>query len=302
MDRGLTLSGVGPLDGYSRGMSSAPPVEPSAVLAISSHVAVGHVGNAAAGPALERMGHPVWRVDTVSFSNHPGHVEGFTGRVRPADEVDTLLRGIAHLTGWQGCGGVYTGYMGEAETPTTIAGYLDAAKTACPNLRVLCDPVIGDHGRVFVRDGVADGILSHLIPRADIITPNAFELSLLSGLPTDTVEQAGAAAVAARALGPGLVVATGVADPESGADRLAIVMASEDGVDVIRQTRHDRPFFGTGDLFSGLFLGHLMATGVPGEALRRAAAGLAVATEATLQADKVDLDLIPNLDRIVSAR
>lgn len=287
-------------------MSANPQVEPSAVLAISSHVAVGHVGNAAAGPALERMGHPVWRVDTVSFSNHPGHVEGFTGRVRPADEVDTLLRGIAQLTGWQGCGGVYTGYMGEAETPATIAAYLDAAQDAAqdarPNLRVLCDPVIGDHGRVFVRDGVADGILSHLIPRADIITPNAFELSLLSGLPTDTVEQAGEAARAARALGPGIVVATGVADPEGGTDRLAIVMATEDGIEVVRQTRHDRPFFGTGDLFSGLFLGHLMATGLPGEALRRAAAGLAVATEATLQAGKVDLDLIPNLDRIVTAR
>jgi pyridoxine kinase len=283
-------------------MSAHFPDEPSAVLAISSHVAVGHVGNAAAGPALERMGHPVWRVDTVSFSNHPGHVEGFTGRVRPADEVDTLLRGIAQLTGWQGCGGVYTGYMGEAETPAAIASHLDAAKTACPHLRVLCDPVIGDHGRVFVRDGVAEGILSHLIPRADIITPNAFELSLLTGLPTDTVEQAGAAAMAARALGPEIVVATGIADPDDGGGKLAIVMATEDGMEVVRQIRHDRPFFGTGDLFSGLFLGHMMATGEPGLALRRAAAGLAVATEVTLQADRVDLDLIPNLDRIVSAR
>ncbi len=51
------------------------------ILALSSHVAVGHVGNAAAVPALERRGHEVWRVDTVSVSTHPGHTK-HTGSVR----------------------------------------------------------------------------------------------------------------------------------------------------------------------------------------------------------------------------
>lgn len=281
--------------------SSSPDLP--AVLAISSHVAVGHVGNAAASPALERMGFEVWRVDTVTFSNHPGHREGFTGRVTPSGEIGDLLTGIGRLTGWIGCGGVYTGYMGDGGTPAALAPHLDAARAASPDLVVLCDPVIGDHGRVFVRDGVEDGIRQLLLPRADVITPNAFELSRIAEADVTDLDSAAAAAKTARdrlrAGGARIVVGTGIPVSET---EIGLVMAWEGEPVVIRQCRHDRPFFGTGDLFSGLFLGHLLGTRNPEPALHRAASGLRVATEVTEAADLIDLDLIRNLDAIASAR
>ena len=235
-------------------------VAPMPVLALSSHVAVGHAGNSAACPALERLGFPVWRIDTTLLSNHPGHSEGFRGRMTAPEDIDQVLLGIDILTGWHGCVGAYTGYMGEGGTPAVVASHLDAARAANPDMLVLTDPVIGDHGRIFVRDGVEAGIRDRLLPRADVITPNAFELSRLSGNAVTDVESASKACEAARAMlraaGPQIVVATGV--PTGDAKSLALVMAAGDTVQVVRQTRHDRPFFGTGDLFAGLFLSHLL--------------------------------------------
>ena len=43
------------------------------ILSIQSHVAYGHVGNAAAAFPLQRLGIEVWQVHTVQFSNHTGY-------------------------------------------------------------------------------------------------------------------------------------------------------------------------------------------------------------------------------------
>lgn len=266
------------------------------ILAVSSHVAVGHVGNAAAVPALERLGHPVWRVDTVSFSNHPGHGH-HTGTVRPEPEIRDLLKGIGQHTGWRGCAGIYSGYLGEAAGAQAIADAVDAARSVEPDLVYVCDPVIGDNGRVFVREGVEKALRDRLVPRANAITPNAFELQRLSGHRVEGVQDAQAAAVAILEWGPDIVVGTGIPD----GDDLAIVLVTVEANHVIRTPRRDRAFFGTGDLFSALFLAHYLDGRDPQRALARSVAGLDVATAITQAAGTVDLALIPNLDAIVHA-
>ena len=278
-------------------LAGAAIVRPMPILAVSSHVAVGHVGNTAAAPALERLGHPVWRVDTVGFSNHPGHGH-HAGTVRPDHEVRDLLQGVGRLTGWQGCHGVYSGYLGEAGSGWAVADAVDAARAVESGLVYLCDPVIGDHGRVFVRDGVEKAIRERLVPRATIITPNAFELERLSGHRVETVDDARAAAVTLLEWGPDIVIGTGIPD---GDDRLAIVMVTVEGEAVVRTRRRRRAFFGTGDLFAGLYLAHYLDGRDPYRAMRRSVAGLDVATAATEAAGTVDLDLIPHLDAIVRA-
>ena len=50
------------------------------ILSIQSHVAYGHVGNAAATFPLQRMGVEVWPIHTVQFSNHTGY-GSWKGRV-----------------------------------------------------------------------------------------------------------------------------------------------------------------------------------------------------------------------------
>ena len=267
------------------------------ILALSSHVAVGHVGNSAAVPTLERRGHDVWRVDTVAFSNHPGHHK-FSGKIRDGHEIAELFRGIGNHTSWRGLEGVYSGYLGEAITGRALDRVFDRIVEENPEVVYLCDPVIGDHGRVFVREGIETMFRDHLVPRATVITPNAFELALLSGHRVETVQHAHDAAVTLLEWGPEVVVATGVPD----GDHLAVIAVTATENLIARSPWHDRPFFGTGDLFAALFLSHYLETRSARSALAATVAGLEVATAATVAAGSVDLALIPTLDAIVTAK
>lgn len=263
------------------------------ILAISSHVAVGHVGNAAAVPAMERLGHTVWRVDTVSLSNHPGH-GAFTGSFRSPGELESLLQGIESHTGWQNLDGIYTGYMGDAGNPEMIAGFLKAARTAKPDHLYLLDPVMGDHGKSFVKEGVEEAIKNQLLPLANIITPNLYELSRLSGKPVETLDQMVEAAQSLLSHHLRSIVVTGIEEQET----IASLLVEAEAAFVARVPKLDRNFFGTGDLLAGLLLSHFLKKGDSVEALSKSLAALDHATNTTVAAGKIDLALIPALARI----
>ena len=131
------------------------------ILSIQSSVVYGHVGNSVAALPLMRLGHEVWRLDTVAFSNHPGH-GGFSGRVVPPAEIAELLRGLKALGVLADCRAVLSGYLGEAGTAAVVADAVSSAKSANPKAIYLLDPVIGDGGRVFVRPGVPEAIVARL--------------------------------------------------------------------------------------------------------------------------------------------
>ncbi|MBM3523197.1 MAG: pyridoxal kinase, partial [Alphaproteobacteria bacterium] len=141
------------------------------VLSVQSGVVYGHVGNSTAQFCLQRLGHEVWRIDTVRFSNHPGH-GGMVGAVTDAAEITTLVDGLA-ARGWlAGCDAVLSGYLGAAAQGPVL---LDVVRRVCeanPAARWLLDPVIGDDGRIFVKPGIPEFMRDQAVPRADILTPN----------------------------------------------------------------------------------------------------------------------------------
>ena len=67
------------------------------ILSIQSHVAYGHVGNAAAVFVLQRLGAEVWPLHTVQYSNHKGYGD-WTGRDFSAAHITALVRGLAART------------------------------------------------------------------------------------------------------------------------------------------------------------------------------------------------------------
>src|SRR5512140_59856 len=113
------------------------------LLSIQSHVAYGHVGNDAAVFPLQRLGHEVWPIHTVQFSNHTGYGD-WRGQVFEAGLIRELIAGIAQRGVLDECDGVLSGYMGSAETAEAILNAVVAAKEANPAARYCCDPVIGD--------------------------------------------------------------------------------------------------------------------------------------------------------------
>ncbi|MBT6138912.1 MAG: pyridoxal kinase [Rhodospirillaceae bacterium] len=278
------------------------------VLSIQSGVAVGHVGNSAATPALQRLGHAVWRVDTVSFSNHPAH-GAFTGRVHPADEVGRVIEGIGALTGWVGCSGVLSGYLGAAGTAAEVARAVDAVKVVEPQSIYCCDPVIGDDGRVFVAEGVGEAIATELIGRADILTPNLFELAWLVGrdlaagdiaagdIAADNIPSILSAASELRQRGAGSVVVTGI---EAG-DRISTIVLDADGAWQVSARRFEHKLYGAGDLFAALLVGWRLKLGDLPSAVVRAVAGMEIIAEATSNAGGGELALLANLGHLADA-
>jgi pyridoxine kinase len=226
------------------------------ILSIQSHVAYGHVGNAAAEPALHALGHQVWPIHTVSLSNHPGH-GGWRGRFAAPEEVTEILRGLEERGFLAKCDALLGGYLGD---PAMGPALLDAAarvKHANPDALFCCDPVMGDLASgFFVPPGIPEFFRGEVPGRADIMIPNAFELAYLAGIDIDETDALRAGAEALRARGPGIVIATGGRGTDGEVTTLILDPA---GVWRLRSPWiANAPANGAGDLFAAIFLGRYL--------------------------------------------
>lgn len=254
-----------------------------AVLSIQSHVAYGHVGNSSAVFPLQRLGIEVWPVHTVQFSNHTGYGE-WTGRVFDGPAIEEVVQGIADRGVLGTCSAVLSGYLGSADIGHAVVQTVDRVRAANPDAVYCCDPVIGDVGRgVFVRPGIAEFMRDVAVPAADVVTPNHYELDLLSGTTTGSIASVTDAIAAVQALGPRVVLTTSLVAEDTPADAVDL-LASADGRHYrVRTPRLDVSVNGAGDAIAALFLAHWLDTRSAGEALGRAAAsvfGLLARTEA----------------------
>jgi pyridoxine kinase len=254
-----------------------------AVLSIQSHVAYGHVGNSSAVFPLQRLGIEVWPVHTVQFSNHTGYGE-WTGRVFDGPAIEEVVQGIADRGVLGRCDAVLSGYLGSADIGHAVVQTVGKVRAANADAVYCCDPVIGDVGRgVFVRPGIEEFMREVAVPAADVVTPNHFELDLLSGTTTGSVASVKEAVAAVQALGPRVVLTTSLVAEDTPEDAVDLV-ASEGG----RHHRVRTPLLevsvnGAGDAIAALFLAHWLETRSAPEALGRATAsvfGLLARTEA----------------------
>lgn len=281
-------------------MAAAAPL----VLSIQSHVAFGHVGNAAAVLPLQLLGIQPVVVNTVQFSNHTGYGE-FKGQVFPASHVGEVLDGLRGRGILQRCVAVLSGYLGDADTGEQILAAVAEIRRSQPEMCYLCDPVIGDTGRgVFVRPGIPDFLRDRAVPAATVITPNHFEFAYLHGAPVRTVD---AAIAAARAMlgtparpGPRIIVITSFTD---GADDGALLTLGIDAVGAWAVSTPRVPLDplpnGMGDVFSALLLGHLLQGMAFPDALSETVSALYALVARTVQGDR-DLPLVAAREQLVA--
>jgi len=226
------------------------------IVTISSQVVYGHVGNCAAVPALQALGFEVLALPTVLLAHHPGH-RSPRGRTLPVDEVAALLEGLDEVGVLARASALLTGYLGLPGVATVAADAVARLRRHRPGALYLCDPVIGDNGRVYVRDGVEQAIRERLLPLADVVTPNHFELERLSGRSVSTFEQAVTAARGLLAHGPRVVVVTTLQHDRSVADQVETLAVTADAVWVATGPRLERVPHGGGDLLAAILLGQL---------------------------------------------
>jgi pyridoxine kinase len=270
------------------------------VLSIQSHVAYGHVGNAAATFPMQRLGVEVWPVHTVPFSNHTGY-GAWTGRVFDGAAIAELVEGIAARGALARCDGVLSGYMGAPDIGAAILSAVARVRAANPAALYCCDPVIGDVGRgVFVRPGIPEFMRERAVPAAEIVTPNQFELDYLSGAATGTLDGAKAAVAAVQGLGPRVVLVTSLHTEETPADAIDLLAGEGGEFWRVRTPKLSLAVNGAGDAIAALFLVHYARTRSAAEALSEAAASIYGLLRRTEEAGSREILLVAAQDEFVS--
>ncbi|MCD4533841.1 pyridoxal kinase PdxY [Nocardioides sp. cx-169] len=268
------------------------------ILSIQSSVAYGHVGNSAAVFPLQRLGHEVWPVITVHFSNHTGYGAWRGPLLAPAD-VAEVIAGIGDRGVLGKADAVLSGYQGDPAMGQVILDAVATVKSANADAVYCCDPVMGDVGRgMFVKPGIPEFLRDTVVPTADIITPNHFELDFLAGTSTTTLEEVLAAVDVVRDRGPRDVLVTSVLHAGSDPDSLDVVAVSDAGAWVVTTPLLPITPNGCGDVTAALYLAHLRTTGSPALALGRTTSSVFAILEATLAAGTREIQLVAAQDAI----
>ena len=270
------------------------------ILSIQSHVVYGHVGNSAAVFPLQRIGCEVWPIHTVQFSNHTGYPD-WRGRVFDAGLIDDCVAGLAARGALERCDGVLSGYMGSPEIGAAIVRAAEAVRAKNPAAVFCCDPVLGDVGRgLYVREGVAEFMRERALPAAAILTPNHFELDLLSGLASTNIAGARKAVNALHARGPRVILVTSLALDDTPPDAIDMLVSENGALSLLRTPKEQVHANGAGDVTAALFLAQWLRTRNASEAIALAASSVYGLIAATAKTGSRELEIIAAQEEFVS--
>ena len=248
------------------------------------------VGNKAAVFPLQLLGFDVDFVNSVHFSNHTGYENGLTGDVLQGDQLRDILHGLNNNSLLEDVGYLLTGYIGSTSFLKAVLEVVDKLRSSADGVRYICDPVLGDDGKFYVPPELVQVYKESLIPLADVVTPNQFEVEQLTGISVTTMEDARKACKVLHSMGPSIVFITSVIFEKDSASTIDASTTAEitiigsrrwsqregakdnksdpkridiDGDEVWRIDCPLLPgsYTGTGDLTAALLCGHLAGNG-----------------------------------------
>ena len=234
------------------------------VLSVQSHVVRGYVGNKAATFPLQLLGFEVDPLNAVHLSNHTGYPSGFKGQRLTGDQLTEVVAGLEANSLLNDYTHLLTGYLGSSSALSAVAELLRAVKKANPQVQFVCDPVLGDHGSLYVPADMVAGYRDQLVPHAQLLTPNLFEVAQLTGLPVATHQQVYAAVDRLHDMGPATVVVTSLEEGDGEQADVVTLLAStrlpqaqgQPSRFKLTAPRQPGRFTGTGDLLAALLLAH----------------------------------------------
>jgi pyridoxine kinase len=230
-----------------------------AILSVQSHVVYGYAGNTAAVFPLQRLGNEVWAINTVEFSNHTGY-GSWKGKVLGAELVSELVTGLEERGVLSECKAVLSGYLGDASVGKAIIEAVKKVKEKNPDALYCCDPVMGDTGRGFyVKPDIPDIFKNELLPLADIVTPNQFELEAITGINACNIDSALRAVNLLHEKGPSIVLVTSFREKEG-----ELCMIASNKGEIYKISTPELPLgagvAGTGDMTAAVFLSRYLET------------------------------------------
>jgi pyridoxine kinase len=262
------------------------------ILSIQSAVAYGHVGNSAAVFPLQRIGVEVLPVYTVNFSNHTGY-GAWRGPLIDPEDVRAVITGVEDRGVFPQIDVVLSGYQGGVGIGDVIVDAVKRVKEANPSAIYACDPVMGNaKSGCFVAPEIPVLLRERVVPAADLITPNQFELGFLTGTDPSTLESTLESVDLAREMGPRTVLVTSVERPDREAETIEMLAVDDNGAWIVKTPMLPLKANGSGDVTAALFTAHYRETGDAAVALERTASSIFDLIDTTHRSGERELQLV----------
>lgn len=261
-------------------------------LILSSFVAASRIGGAAQQYVLAAHRIDPVLVPTVMLGRNPA--KGAHGEVTSPELFSRILADVEADALFGLVDLVITGHFSLPEQVEIAAGILTRVRAASERKPViLIDPILGDSPKgLYVKPEVAKAVAEKLVPLADWITPNVWELEYLTGREITDVE---GAAAAARALGkPALITSAPIGEDETG-----LLFVTPETATLFAHPRQPRAPNGTGDLVAASFGAGLVEGLRPIAAAERAARAAGEMVSAAQDPRSPELPIVALGDRIV---
>jgi pyridoxine kinase len=272
------------------------------VLSIQSAVAYGHVGNSAAVFPLQRIGVEVMPVYTVNFSNHTGYGAWRGPLISPGD-VREVIAGIEDRGAFPTIDVVLSGYQGSEGIADVILDAVERIKAANPDAIYSCDPVMGNaKSGCFVAPAIPILLRDRVVPAADLITPNQFELGYLTGTEPGSLESTLESVDLARSSGPRTVLVTSVERPDREEGTIEMLAVDDRGAWIVQTPLLPMKANGSGDVTAALFTAHYRRTGDAADALARTASSVFDLLENTHRSGERELQLVESQEAYAHPR
>ena len=243
---------------------------PKSVIAITSLVAGNAVGGMVTTAVMQARGVRLALAPTVLMGRHPGKGAPGGGPVS-IEQLGGVLTGLRD-EGWaQRADALFLGYFSTPQQVEIAARFVAEARRTRPDLFVLLDPILGDGpgdpdgSRLYIDAETAAAVRDQLLPAANLITPNLFELAWLS---RRTLKTEAEIVDAARALGPDVIITSAPAPR----DQIGVMTVDTLSAVQIATPRQNGALNGAGDLFAAETLAAILDGDTPGRAAAEAAA------------------------------
>lgn len=271
------------------------------IISIQSHVVYGHAGNSSAVFPLQRMGFETWPIHTVQFSNHTQYAQGWKGRAFEAAHLRELVEGMDAIDRLEDCLAVVTGYQGGADQCGAVMDIVKSVKNRNPKALYVCDPVMGapDKGCI-VAPGVAERLIREVMPMADVIVPNQFELSSFVDMPIENLQDAAKACKKAMKKGPQIVLVKHLHSVSQ--NEFTMMLATPEGIHMVQRPHvvFEKEPVGVGDLISALFTAGLLKKMTPLESFEHCNAVVYGVLLETAAREEWEIQTVAAQDEIVS--
>jgi pyridoxine kinase len=261
-------------------------------LILSSFVAASRIGGAAQQYVLAAHRIDPVLVPTVMLGRNPA--KGAHGEVTSPELFSRILADVEADALFGLVDLVITGHFSLPEQVDIACGILERVRASSERKPVIVvDPILGDAPKgLYVKPEVAAAVAERLVPLADWITPNLWELAFLAR--REITDVAGAVAAARSLRKPALITSAPIGEEETG-----LIFVTDEAATVFAHPRLPKAPSGTGDVVAASFGAGLVEGLRPIAAAERAARAAGEVVTAAQDWRAPELPIVALGERIV---